>query len=1019
MDPPTSSRPSATGALLDLLKAPAFIPPHTHPPTDLNTANSSTLPPSFSSSPAFSPAAFLDAAFPSFSPSPPSLPSLPPLLSLLQQQFQFLSTAQSTLLSTSLPHFKHHSALLHQRQSAFHSLTSSYTSLRQSLTSDLSSLSPLTSSLSSLLSNSLPIQRTHLYLLLIQACEDSFDAARAQAETAPSQACQSLLSLSRLYQQVKEERPRCVRLERLLHHRILHLLHLTQSTLTTLYSTTLTALQWPQTGQGGVGGLLQTTNEGVMESFTEQTQNLLLLQIEAETTQHPPGPSPLQSLPPTFAAPSPPSAPPSLWIFDLLFQPIHIRFRYHFSGDRPTHRLDKPEWYLSFITAAINIHRPFLTQYVQPLFLRSPLSHVDPAFALIHSLLTLVREQVKESLPQLMERPVLFRHLVDELLGFEGRLRGEWEYPEQCEGVMGVLVGAEGGGEVFEKWLSVDKEWVNDRLNAMREMKDPWQRINEGSEGTDLMNSHAADVDSDDEDVADVKLDPMDSNAAVDDEGEVAEEFAPPADVDAAAVPSLIVTRSAHQLVSLVSSITTRFTLLPSLAARLRFVQDLQYQLLDIYLEWLEEEGARLLSSVGETIASPSTSVRQYCMLINSLHYVESVLMDWSDSVTFIELRYYQAHSDLPADLTTAQLVERLAASQPGSRGGGEVDGSVFDAMIANYHDVREKMIKGIVDAVIDCFDALTRTYRRLGHQDVMTDDDTPLSQPSPPPASAGPAGSTGLRVDAPLLTVSPSFVGALVTLKLQLLTFSRHLSSPLMAVVWQRVASRVDSLLFATVVRERYFSVWGARQLAFDLRALLGIFKGFTPSPSRWLGCVNDACVVMGYGGKEREEMEREIEGVKGLDWMKEKGEEDRRRGWRERWRIRKLTEEEVSDILRRRREEEEEEEKGQQQQRSHTDPPQNSFTGVNDDGEAEREVELVGGDNEKDMAVVVSEQRGVYNSVDQSGEAMDVGGDEDSVESPGERVKKALARLRAEDGVEVGADEAKDAGDGWDVDL
>ncbi|KAI3477503.1 hypothetical protein L1887_60787 [Cichorium endivia] len=41
-----------------------------------------------------------------------------------------------------------------------------------------------------------------------------------------------------------------------------------------------------------------------------------------------------------------------------LVEPMLLRFRYHFDGDRSTNRLDKPEWYLSHIAALIRSHAP-------------------------------------------------------------------------------------------------------------------------------------------------------------------------------------------------------------------------------------------------------------------------------------------------------------------------------------------------------------------------------------------------------------------------------------------------------------------------------------------------------------------------------------------------------------------------------------------------------------------------------------------------------------------------------------
>ncbi len=52
-----------------------------------------------------------------------------------------------------------------------------------------------------------------------------------------------------------------------------------------------------------------------------------------------------------------------------LIEPMLLRFRYHFDGDRTTNRLDKPEWFLSHIAA--------LVRSQAPLFLPASMAYLD------------------------------------------------------------------------------------------------------------------------------------------------------------------------------------------------------------------------------------------------------------------------------------------------------------------------------------------------------------------------------------------------------------------------------------------------------------------------------------------------------------------------------------------------------------------------------------------------------------------------------------------------------------------
>ena len=48
-------------------------------------------------------------------------------------------------------------------------------------------------------------------------------------------------------------------------------------------------------------------------------------------------------------------------------QPISLRFRFHFYGDKPTNRLDKPEYFLSHVLDLLEQHHIFLTDNFQPI----------------------------------------------------------------------------------------------------------------------------------------------------------------------------------------------------------------------------------------------------------------------------------------------------------------------------------------------------------------------------------------------------------------------------------------------------------------------------------------------------------------------------------------------------------------------------------------------------------------------------------------------------------------------------
>lgn len=51
----------------------------------------------------------------------------------------------------------------------------------------------------------------------------------------------------------------------------------------------------------------------------------------------------------------------------LMIIPLKKRFSFHFSGNRRTNRLDRPEWFLTQILSWLRDHLPFLSKHLQPI----------------------------------------------------------------------------------------------------------------------------------------------------------------------------------------------------------------------------------------------------------------------------------------------------------------------------------------------------------------------------------------------------------------------------------------------------------------------------------------------------------------------------------------------------------------------------------------------------------------------------------------------------------------------------
>ncbi|KAK5240940.1 hypothetical protein LTR16_009971, partial [Cryomyces antarcticus] len=112
---------------------------------------------------------------------------------------------------------------------------------------------------------------------------------------------------------------------------------------------------------------------------------------------------------------------------EVLVRPLVTRFRYHFDGDRPTNRLDKPEYFLSHTIDLLDKYNGFFVDYCQPELLRhfrgSALAmnpvYIDATSALITGLLPMLRAKIFGLLPQVASQPQLLSHLIHEIMSFD------------------------------------------------------------------------------------------------------------------------------------------------------------------------------------------------------------------------------------------------------------------------------------------------------------------------------------------------------------------------------------------------------------------------------------------------------------------------------------------------------------------------------------------------------------------------------------------------------------------------
>jgi len=160
--------------------------------------------------------------------------------------------------------------------------------------------------------------------------------------------------------------------------------------------------------------------------------------------------------------------PAVLFPFEVLVKPLEMRFRYHFDGDKPTNRIDRPEYFLSHITTLLNDYSGFINNHVQPLLLKqfrgtefalNPV-FIDATAAFITALLPMLRAKIGVLLPKVAGQPQLLSHLMHEIMSFDNTIREDWGYDGGygLEGWKGLSWEFLVQADWFDRWLQVEKD---------------------------------------------------------------------------------------------------------------------------------------------------------------------------------------------------------------------------------------------------------------------------------------------------------------------------------------------------------------------------------------------------------------------------------------------------------------------------------------------------------------------------------------------------------------------------------
>jgi hypothetical protein len=475
--------------------------------------------------------------------------------------------------------------------------------------------------------------------------------------------------------------------------------------------------------------------------------------------------------------------PPALLPLEVLVHPLEQRFAYHFSGNKPTNRLDKPEYFLSHTEKIIEGYSEFVQNSLQPLLIKhyrgSDLSltpaYIDAISAFITALLPMVQRKIISFASQVTSQPNLLSHLVHQVLDFDKMIEENYAYTPSSpstpwRGLAYFLLDTSG---YFQRWLDVERDFAHARYGS----------IIDNAEGGEL-------------------------------------------DWDSVASDATKPTKAAIRVNDLLETVTDRYRPLASFSQKLRFLIDIQIAIFDQFHARLHsslEAYITMTSALARTVHGISREdqaelqgvkgLDRLCRVFGSAEYLERAMRDWSDDIFFLELwdelqDRANNRDTISRTLGSLQEIQSKTSAAVGQDGGHAAaqSGALFDETAEAYRHLRVRSEGIIVETLTYNIREALRPYTRV------------TTWASLSTTSAGGSISAELDPALRLLTDYLTFLHSALG-KVPLRRVTRQLCHSIQSFLW-------DQLLVRNT-----FSTAGATQLKTDVSALCAAIDRYVGS--------------------------------------------------------------------------------------------------------------------------------------------------------------------------------------------
>lgn len=484
-------------------------------------------------------------------------------------------------------------------------------------------------------------------------------------------------------------------------------------------------------------------------------------------------------------------------IIGILTNALEIRFKFHFSGNRKTNNLEKPEWYLSQILKWIKQHEEFLNLFIQPIFDTHSAYKGKPIIIdFVNCFISLIKNKIDHDLIMLIKDEFLFSHTIDELLLFDQQLKSylkELGIYEKCDNFVSCMNVLCRNEEFFSNWLNLERLICTKKIDKIFaylnktnvELADQGTSLSllsqQAKNSNDIWQCNYSDVDK----------------------------MKPP--------------QCAETFMSMIKAISDRFSELSNhQTKKLKFVS--------LQIELIGEFHMRLCQIIRDETTASNSFGKIYLGALNAVNYIISVLDEWKNSTFYIEMHYVRSRfnqygikykstkqglvkfetssptksseNEFETDLELCRLFDNQYLNNETSfynlNSLFDLNGTLFDEVLSSYESIKDDMLSTIIKNCLWEIKTRSRNYKK----------EKWISMP--------------LFSDFYKTTLTQSAADMLISLKNLLNLLKESLAQYLFETALKRIATELDKFFYEEIIMKNQFNDGGVSQFDHDFNKYL-----------------------------------------------------------------------------------------------------------------------------------------------------------------------------------------------------